>query len=236
MNVFYTILNRIAKTYKGAKYEIDPNIPSSAILAYCFRRSISLLRSLVYGAVFTINPKKMIFIGPMVELRNRRMISFGRNITLGKGVIIDGLSKEGVTISNGVNIGPYSIIEATGVISAIGKGIFIGEKSGLGAFSFIGGAGGVVIGKNVIIGQRASFHSENHNFEKLDAYIYEQGVSRKGITIEDDCWIGANVTFLDGSYVSSGSVVAAGSVVRGHIPPNSVVAGIPAKVVKRRGE
>ncbi|MDC0124525.1 acyltransferase [Gammaproteobacteria bacterium] len=61
-----------------------------------------------------------------------------------------------------------------------------------------------------------------------------QGVTRQGIRIEDDCWIGANVVFLDGAHVNKGCVVAAGAVVKGVIPPYSVVAGIPAKVIKTR--
>ncbi len=235
MSTLYSMLNKIAKLFKGDNYQIDPNIPILAIIGFSFRRGISLIRCVMHGAVLTLNPKKMVFVGSMVELRNNRMISFGKSVTLGKGVIIDGLSKDGVIISDGVNIGPYCIIEATGVISDIGKGIFIGENSGIGAFSFIGGAGGVIIGKDVIMGQRVSFHSENHNIGNLKLPIREQGVTRQGITIEDNCWIGANVVFLDGSYVCSGSVVGAGSVVRGQIPRNSVIAGVPAKIIRQRG-
>ncbi|MBU1195108.1 MAG: acyltransferase [Proteobacteria bacterium] len=225
----------MAKLFKGDSYQIDPNIPISAIIGYSTRRGISLLRCIFFGIALSLNPKNLVFVGPCVELRNKKMISFGSSVTLGKGAIIDGLSKEGVAISNNVNIGPYCIIEATGVISDIGKGIFIGENSGIGAFSFIGGAGGVKIGKNVIMGQRVSFHSENHNFNNVNLPIREQGVTRKGIVIEDDCWVGANVLFLDGAHICSGSVIAAGSVVRDYIPKNSVIAGVPAKVIAQRG-
>jgi acetyltransferase-like isoleucine patch superfamily enzyme len=52
--------------------------------------------------------------------------------------------------------------------------------------------------------------------------------------IEDDCWVGANTTFLDGAHVGRGCVIAAGSLVRGEIPPYSVLVGSPARVLKSR--
>jgi acetyltransferase-like isoleucine patch superfamily enzyme len=53
--------------------------------------------------------------------------------------------------------------------------------------------------------------------------------------VEDDCWIGSNVTFLDGVHVGRGCVIGAGAVVNGTIPDNSIAVGVPAKVVGTRG-
>jgi len=228
------LANAAAKRFKGSDYEIDPNLPISALINYSWRRIACLLRCLLRGVKFSLTLKNLVFVGPGVELHNRRFISFGAGVTLGKGVIIDGLSREGVHIGERVSIGQYSIIEATGVIRDIGKGFRIGNDSGLGAYSFVGAAGGVTVGNNVIMGQRVSFHSENHNFDCTNVPIRKQGVTRKGIVIEDDCWIGANVVFLDGACVGRGCVIAAGAVVRGEIPPYSVVGGIPAKVITNR--
>ena len=61
-----------------------------------------------------------------------------------------------------------------------------------------------------------------------------QGVSRQGIHIGPNCWVGAKVTVLDGVTIGEGSVVAAGAVVTKDIPPYSIAAGVPAKVIKRR--
>jgi len=169
-----------------------------------------------------------------VELRNRKMISFSKGVTIGKNSVIDGLSREGVKIGDCVSIGQFCIIEATGVISDIGKGLCIGANSGLGAFSFIGAAGGVDIGGNVIMGQKVSFHSENHVHDKTGMPIRTQGVTRKGIVVDDDCWIGAGVIFLDGAHVGTGCIIAAGAVVRGNIPPYSIAGGVPAKVIRSR--
>lgn len=104
----------------------------------------------------------------------------------------------------------------------------------MGAFSFIGAAGGVWIGENVIMGQRVSFHSENHCSDRSDIPICLQGVTRQGITVEDNCWTGENVVFLDGAHVGEGRIIGAGSVVRGNIPANLVAVGVPAKVIRSR--
>jgi acetyltransferase-like isoleucine patch superfamily enzyme len=226
------VLEKLAQFFKGEHYQLDPNLDLSALFSVALSRGVGLLRCVMRGIAF--RPSKFIFLGADVELRNRRYIHFSKGVTLGKHVIIDGLSNEGVIIGTSVNIGPYTVIEASGSIANLGKGIRIGARSGIGGFSFVGGAGGVVIGEDVIMGQSVSFHPENHVFESTQIPIRLQGVKRQGIVVEDDCWIGAKVTFLDGAHVGEGCVIAAGAVVRGYIPPYSVAAGVPAKVIKTR--
>lgn len=227
-------IEKAAQIFKGSGYRIDPNIAITSLIAFSARRAMAVVRSLFRGMGLLPGAGPVIFIGAGVRLRNRRFIRFGKGVTLGNGVIIDGLSRLGVSFGDSVNIGPYTIIEATGVITNIGEGCVIGRYSGLGAFSYIGAAGGVRIGENVIMGQRVSFHSENHIFDRVDVPIRVQGVTRKGIIVGDDCWIGANVVFLDGAHVGSGCVIGAGAVVHGTIPSYSIAVGVPARVVKSR--
>ena len=225
---------RLAQYFKGRDYQLDDFLPLSALLELSLRRGMCVIRCVLRGIEF--NPRKLVFIDLGVELRNRKLIKFGKGVTLGRNVLINGLSREGVRLGNNVNIGPYTIIEASGSIVNLGKGIEIGDNSGIGGFSYIGGAGGVTIGKNVIMGQWVGFHPENHNFDSLDLPIRLQGVNRKGIVVEDDCWVGAKVTFLDGAYLGKGSVVAAGAVVKGRFPPYSIIGGVPAKLIRSREE
>ena len=232
--LFIKQLHNAAELFKGEGYRIDPDLPITALFEFAFTKIVSLARCLFRGVVISINPKKLIFLGPNVELKNRRLIHFGRGVTLGKSVMIDGLSKEGIFIGEGASIGPYSIIRATGVLSNIGKGFKLGNYSSMDAFAFVGASGGVEVGCNVIMGQKVSFHSENHLYDRLDVPIRQQGTTRIGIIIEDNCWIGSNVTFLDGTHVASGCVIGAGSIVRGFIPPNSIAVGVPARVIKSR--
>lgn len=228
--------NRIAQLTRGKAYAVDPRVPMSAVMGLAFRRVIALMRCVMRGIVISADVRKLVYVGAGVEIRNRRFVRFGKGVTLGKGVVIDGLSVSGVTLGDGVSIGAYSLLQASGTVTNIGKGITIGSNSGMGEFSYIGASGGVSIGTNVIMGQRASFHAQNHVYDRLDVPIRLQGVTRKGIVIEDDCWVGANVTFLDGAHVGKGCVIAAGSVVRSSIPDYSVVAGVPGRVIRSRKE
>ncbi|TVT78563.1 MAG: acyltransferase [Denitromonas halophila] len=228
------VVEHIVGRIKGSDYKLDPDLPFSALVSLLTRRGFGLLRCLLFGVKFSFDIRDLVFVGKRVKLVNCGSISFGRGVTLGDGVVVDGLSRKGVVFGDGVNIGPYTIIEATGVVSNIGEGFSIGNRSGMGAFSFVGAAGGVWIGDDVIMGQRVSFHSENHIFESIDVPIRLQGVFRQGIRVEDDCWVGANVVFLDGAHLGRGCVVAAGSVVRGVIAPFSVIGGVPAKLIRSR--
>jgi acetyltransferase-like isoleucine patch superfamily enzyme len=81
-----------------------------------------------------------------------------------------------------------------------------------------------------------SFHSQEHNFEDVSAVIRDQGTTERGIVIGDDVWIGAKATILDGAVVGRHSVIAAGAVVRGQFPERSVLAGVPARLVRRISE
>lgn len=94
--------------------------------------------------------------------------------------------------------------------------------------------GEVTVGNNVIFGPGVSLFSENHNFDDVTKFINEQGVSRKGITIEDGVWLASGARVLAGVTIGKNSVVAAGAVVTKDVPPYSIVGGIPAKIIKNR--
>jgi acetyltransferase-like isoleucine patch superfamily enzyme len=104
----------------------------------------------------------------------------------------------------------------------IGKHVFINH-----ACSFLD-IGGITIEDDVQIGPRVNLTSENHPLDPRD----RQTLIPKPIVIKRNAWIGAGATILPGVTVGENAVVAAGAVVSRDVPPNSVVAGIPAKVVK----
>ncbi|MEM5681252.1 hypothetical protein AAHB46_19960 [Bacillus paranthracis] len=80
---------------------------------------------------------KVLFIGRRVILKNKNAIELGNGVTLGNYVSLDGLSKEGLKIGNNVNIGSYTIIACSGSLKHLGKGMTIGDNSGIGDFSFL---------------------------------------------------------------------------------------------------
>lgn len=225
-----SLLNAFATRIKGRSYALDTRVPAASLIELAVRRLTWMLR----GRLAFPFRRFGLFLGSGCVLRNRSQMTFEKGVTIARGCNIDALSAKGLHFGRNVNIGPYTTIQASGVLSALGTGLSIGANSGLGAYSFVGCGGGVTIGENVIMGQYVSFHAENHNMERTDISIREQGVIRKGIRIDDDCWVGAKATFLDGCHVGRGCVVAAGSVVRGQIPPFSVIGGVPAKVIRSR--
>jgi len=82
------------------------------------------------------------------------------------------------------------------------------------------------------MGQYVSMHAQEHVFDDPNVPIMQQGTTESGITVEDDCWIGAKAILLDSTHIGRHSVVAAGAVVKGYFPPNSLIAGVPAKIIK----
>ena len=76
--------------------------------------------------------------------------------------------------------------------------------------------------------------SSNHKFSNKKIPIIEQGHSHGKITIENNVWIGANCVILKNTIIGSGSIVGAGSVVTKNVEKETIVGGVPAKLIKRR--
>jgi len=185
---------------------------------------------MLFRGFFKLSRK--VFIGKRCQIMNAKNIQFGNNVTIENDCVIDGYASNKLILGDNVKIGAYSMITCTSHFSKFGKGISIGSNSAIGRFSEFGAAGGIEIGSDVIMGSYISFHSENHNFKDNSKLIREQGVTSKGIKIGDNVWVGAKVTFLDGCKVGNNSVVAAGSVVNSTYPDNSIIGGVPAKLIK----
>ncbi|WP_227986326.1 DapH/DapD/GlmU-related protein [Salinivibrio sp. VYel1] len=171
------------------------------------------------------------FYGPINNLY------LGKYSKLERNVIIQTVAKNNITIGERCTIGEGTMIRPSSYYGGdIGMGLTIKDGSAIGVNSYIGCSGEIVIGRSVIIGPRVTMIAENHNFNKTSELIKEQGVTKIGITIKDNVWIGANVTILDGVTVGENSIIAAGAVVNIDVLPNSIVAGVPAKLIKMRDD
>lgn len=113
------------------------------------------------------------------------------------------------------------------------RSVKIGDESGIGKNSVVGAY--TTIGKYVMMGPECFIYTRNHAYSRTDIPMCKQGFSEyQPVTIGNDVWIGARVTILPGASIGNGVVIAAGSVVTGHIPDYAVAAGIPARVKKYR--
>lgn len=177
----------------------------------------------------------MLLIGKGVQISHGKHIRCGKNVKFEDYSEIHGLCSEGlnfgdyVTISRGVMIRPSSYYGGD-----YGIGLTMGEHSSVGPYGYIGCSGRITIGKNVMLGPKCSLFAENHNFSDTEASIKSQGVNQKGITIEDDCWIGSNVTILDGVTIGKGSVIGAGTLVAKDIPAGSIIIDKREKAIRNR--
>ena len=213
----------------GKNYQIDPRIPSKLFYQSLNKRATMLIRGF-------LKTGKKVFIGSNTKILNPQNIVFGKNVTIDKHTIIDGFSSEKIILGDCVKIGAFSNLNSTSHFSKYGIGLKMGNNSAIGDYTHFGAAGGIEIGNDVIMGSYISFHSENHNFSDISKLIREQGVTSKGIKLGNNIWVGAKVTFLDGCVVGNNSVVAAGAVVNGIYPENSIIGGVPAKILKSINE
>ena len=129
------------------------------------------------------------------------------------------------------HLGDYSVVESFACINNAVGDVSIGDHTRIGLHNTI--IGPVVIGSHVNLAQGITITALNHIFSDPQKRIDEQGVCTNQVIIEDDTWIGANAVILPGVTIGRHSVIAAGAVVTKDIPPHSLAAGIPAKIIKQ---
>jgi acetyltransferase-like isoleucine patch superfamily enzyme len=127
----------------------------------------------------------------------------------------------------GLLIYPHVYMTFTNRISA-------GKRLAINVNTYIDGRGQITFGDYVMIGPNCVIASCGHGINDTLIPMYLQPVHYGEITIEDDVWIGGNVTIVPGVRIGHGSVVAAGSVVTSNLEPLGIYGGIPAKLIKKR--
>lgn len=121
----------------------------------------------------------------------------------------------------------------SGAYFGSGKGLVIGDRSGIGIDADIHGP--VTIGNDVMMGPRCTILTRNHRIDDVTVPMNTQAFAEyQPVTIEDDVWIGANVTIMPGVRVGTGSVIAAGAVVVRDVEPFAIVGGVPARLIRSR--
>ncbi len=148
----------------------------------------------------------------------------------GKGATIRRMTRMDVMPWNKFEIGRDSTIEDfTTINNGVGD-IIIGERTRIGLGNTL--IGPITIGNDIMFAQNIVLSGLNHSYQDINLSIHDQKVSTAVITIEDEAWIAANSVIVAGVTVGKHSVVAAGSVVTKDVPPYSIVAGNPAKLIK----
>lgn len=213
--------------------EIDPTWSRWALASQAVTWGVNLARGAVRLAL--VPGAGPWFCESGVVVHGRRNCGIGRWAVLERDVTLRAHGGGGISLGRRVVIGSFSVLEVTSGLARNGGWISVGDRSSLGDHCYVGGAGGVTVGENVLCGQYVSFHAENHRYSDPSRPIREQGVRHQGIVVHDDCWIGAGAKILDGVVVGRGAIVAAGAVVNRSVAPLAIVGGVPAQVIGHRG-
>ena len=178
----------------------------------------------------TPGEKIAVLIGRFLACRHK-------NVTVCKGAIIspDAMinPRQGA-----IRIGSKSVI-APGVILQgnvkLGNNVSVQARTILIGYGTVEAMTGIItVGDNTRIAPNCMIIAANHRFSDPEKSIISQGMAPEPITIGSDVWIGGGVHINAGVSIGSGSVIGAGSVVTHDIPPMSIAAGVPARVIRKR--
>jgi len=171
-----------------------------------------------------------------ITLRQPHRMHLGARVIISEHCVLDGRNEDtdrAITLEDDV------ILSAFGVVKVKGSRIRVGARTGIGPHAELIATDGsdVDIGTDVLIGPRVTIvGGGEYRLDRLDVPIWRQGIKPDGaVRIDDNVWLGGGVAVLGGTRIGTGSVVAAGAVVRGTIGPFVICGGIPARTIRQRG-
>ncbi len=157
----------------------------------------------------------------------RRNVFLGRNIHKEKDVLLE------CHCSGSIHIGDDCALKEQVKIMCNGGHVHIGDRVFIGYFSLLAAYDGITIGDDCLIAERVSIRDAQHEYRGGAMPKTEQGNVVKPVAIGKNVWIGANAVLMAGVTIGDHSVVAASSVVTHDVPAGVVVAGVPAKIIKK---
>ncbi len=153
----------------------------------------------------------------------------GSDVVLERGVMV--FHPENIEIGDCVYVGHQTILKGYYKnLMEIGAGTWIGQQC------FFHSAGGLVLGRNVGVGPGVRIITSAHVEAGRGLPILHSPIEFEPVVIGDDCDLGVGSTVLPGARLGRGVQVGAGAVVKGHFPDYSVIAGVPARVLRLRPE
>lgn len=168
-------------------------------------------------------------LGRHLVIRHGRSIVLGNNVTVDDNCLLDGRGAG----EAGVQLGDDVIINRNCMVQAKAGPISFGSRTTLGSNSVVVSLAGVHLGKAVMIAGGVYISAGAYRIDAEGKAIMDQAAYSKGpITVGDNVWIGTGAILLDGITVGKGAVIGAGAVVNRDVPPRTVVAGVPARVIR----
>lgn len=193
------------------------------------------LRQIFWPKLFG-NCGKGVTFGEGIILRHPKRVHLGDHVVVSERCTIDARTANSEEV---IFVGDNVILSNDVVLSCKQGTIRIGSRTGIGAQAMIHSRVGcpVELGEDVLIGPKCFITAGgSYNIDRLDLPINQQEkIIDGGVIVENNVWLGANVTILGGVRLGNGTVAAAGAVITRSMPPNAICMGVPAKVVKMRG-
>ncbi len=192
------------------------------------------LRTLLFPLIFE-SVGRGVYFGRNLCIRHPHKIRIGDRVVLDDGCVLDAKGPDGVSF---IRIGDHVTVARQTVISCKGGSIEIGSNVNIGICSLLHSEKSIVLEANVLISSLCYLvGGGKHKFDRLDLPVIAQGVEDpQGIILREGCWLGANVVVADGVTVGRGAVVGACSMVNRSLAENSVNYGVPARLVRMRGQ
>jgi acetyltransferase-like isoleucine patch superfamily enzyme len=162
------------------------------------------------------------------KFTRKSFASIGKDVVFEEGVLV--FNPQNILLGSNVYVGHYTILKGYHKNKfIIGNNVWIGQAC------FFHSAGGIKIGNDVGIGPGVKVITSAHRLDELDKPLLHSDIVYAPVVIEDGCDIGTGAILLAGVHVGRGAQVGAGAVVTRDVPAYAVVAGVPAKVLKKRG-
>ena len=174
----------------------------------------------------------MLFVGRSVRIGYARKLRVGKACAIGDYSWLLCLSKGGALFGDRVTVREFAWIQMSSHPARPGARLVIGDDTYIGPRCSIGVGGPITIGKRNRIGGNVSLIAESHVEAALGEVGVLESVTRRGIVIGDECWIGQSVVILDGVTVGDRAIIAAGAVVVRDVAAGAVVAGVPARLLR----
>ena len=191
------------------------------------------LRKIFFPSLFHKVGKGVVF-GRNITLRHPHKITLGANCVIDDNVVLDAKGEK----NDGLRLGDNVYIGRNTILSCKEGSIEVGDYANISANCSLLSETEISLGRYCFLaGHCYLVAGGNHSFDDVSRPImFQPSVSKGGIRVGDDVWLGAGVIVLDGATIGQGTVVGAGAVVTESLPEFSVAVGSPARVVRDRRE
>lgn len=156
-------------------------------------------------------------------------------VELGAGTVVESGALLSTKKGGTIRLGPRCVVRSGAVLATFGGDIALGARCSVNPYTVLYGHGGLTVGGGVRFAAHVVVVPANHTFADPETPIHRQPLSRLGIRVEDDVWVGAGAKVLDGVTIGRGAVIGAGAVVTRDVEPFTLNVGVPARAVGRRG-